>query len=71
MDLAVTKRLRSGIEFNLGIVNLTDKVYYETQNCFESRVAPEAPALSRIHGTPGYPFGITLGVTFHLRTKTH
>jgi outer membrane receptor protein involved in Fe transport len=71
VDLSVTKRLHSGIEFNLGIDNLTNKVYYETQNYFESRVAPEALAVNRIHGTPGYPFGITLGVTFHLRTKTH
>jgi outer membrane receptor protein involved in Fe transport len=71
VDLAVTKRLHSGIELNLGIDNLTDKAYYETQNYFESRAAPEAPVVNRIHGTPGYPFGFAVGVTFHIRTKTH
>jgi len=50
------KKLRSGIEFNLGIDNL--------------RVAPDDMAVSRIQGSPGYPFGVTLGVTFHLLGKT-
>ena len=49
--------------------NLTDRGYYETQNYFESRVAPEAPAVSRIHGTPGYPLSVMAGLTFRLRAK--
>ena len=69
MDLAVTKQLRRWLDFNLGIDNLADKSYYETQNYFESRVMPIAPAVNRIHGTPGYPFDLTLGVTFHLWAK--
>ena len=71
IDLAVTKKLGSGTELNLAIDNLTNKKYYETQNYFESRVTPDAPAASRIHGTPGYPFAITLGITFHPLAKTH
>jgi len=69
LDLAVTRQLRRWVDFNLGIDNLTDKAYYETQNYFESRVTPTAPAIYRIHGTPGYPFDLTLGVTLHLRSK--
>ena len=49
--------------------NLTDKIYYETQNFFESRVSPGAPAFERIHGTPGYPFGMTVGLTLRLGEK--
>jgi hypothetical protein len=70
LDLAVTKQLRHWVDFNLGIDNLADKKYYETQNYFESRVTPTAPAVSRIHGTPGYPFDLTLGLTLHLWPKS-
>jgi hypothetical protein len=49
--------------------NLTDKVFYETQNYYESRSHPGDPALSRIHATPGYPIGMTMGLTFHLSGK--
>lgn len=69
LDLAATKRLHRGVDFNMGIDNLSDKAYYETQNYFASRVTPTAPVQARIHGTPGYPFGITLGLTVHLQAK--
>jgi TonB dependent receptor-like, beta-barrel/Carboxypeptidase regulatory-like domain/TonB-dependent Receptor Plug Domain len=69
LDFALTKQVRRWLDFNLGIDNLTNKVYYETQNYFESRVTPDAPALCRIHGTPGYPFDLTVGATFHLWSK--
>ena len=69
LDLAVSRPVRRWADFNLGIDNLTNKVYYETQHYFESRVTPTAPAVSRIHGTPGYPFDLSLGVTLHLRSK--
>jgi hypothetical protein len=49
--------------------NLTGKNFYETQNYFESRTSPSADAKERIHGTPGYPFGITVGVTFRIGEK--
>jgi outer membrane receptor protein involved in Fe transport len=69
LDVAVTKQLRRWVDFNFDIDNLTDKLYYETQNYFVSRVTPTTPALARIHGTPGYPIGVTLGLTFHLFSK--
>ena len=69
LDLAVTKPIRPWLDLNFNIDNLTDKLYYETQNYFESRITPDAPAFERIHGTPGYPIGFTLGLTFRLGEK--
>jgi outer membrane receptor protein involved in Fe transport len=68
-DLGLAKQVRRGIEFNLSLDNLTNRDYYETQNYFESRVAPMAPILARIHATPGYPLTAVVGVTFRLRGK--
>ena len=69
IDLALRQPLRSWLDFNLTIDNLTDKRYYETQNYYESRIAPGAEVRSRIHGTPGYSRGLTLGLTFRLRRR--
>ncbi|MBV9958798.1 MAG: TonB-dependent receptor [Acidobacteria bacterium] len=69
LDLSLSKRLRRWVDFNLSIDNLTNKRYYETQNFFDSRLRPGDPVISRIHGTPGYPIGVTLGFTFHLFGK--
>jgi len=69
LDVAVTKPIRPWLDLNFNIDNLTDKLYYETQNYFESRITPTAPALERIHGTPGYPIGFTVGLTFRLSEK--
>jgi outer membrane receptor protein involved in Fe transport len=66
VDLAVTKKLRHGLEWNLSIDNLTNKHYYETQNFFDSRISPTAPVEVRVHGTPGYPFGYTTGLTWRI-----
>jgi outer membrane receptor protein involved in Fe transport len=66
VDLAVTKKLRHGLEWNLSIDNLTNKRYYETQNFFDSRISPTAPVEARVHGTPGYPFGFTTGFTWRI-----
>jgi hypothetical protein len=63
IDFALTKKLHRGIEWNLAVDNLNNKHYYETQNFFDSRLAPGAPAQARIHGTPGYPTGFTTGLT--------
>ena len=68
-DLALARALRHGIELNLSLDNLTNRDYYETQNYFESRVSPEAPAAWRIHGTPGYPLTVVAGVPFRLQGK--
>jgi hypothetical protein len=64
LDFAATKKLRYGLEWNLSIDNLNNKRYYETQNFFDSRVAPDAPIEARVHGTPGYPVGFTTGLTW-------
>lgn len=68
-DLGVTRQIRRGIEWNLSLDNLTNRDYYETQNYFESRLAPEAPIVARIHGTPGYPLTAAVGITFRLKGK--
>jgi outer membrane receptor protein involved in Fe transport len=68
-DLGMSRQIRHGIELNLSLDNLTNRAYYETQNYFESRVAPGAPILARIHATPGYPFTAVVGLTFRLRGK--
>jgi hypothetical protein len=69
-DLSITKSLRRTVDLSIEIDNLTGKRYYETQNYFESRVTPLGPAMERIHGTSGYPRGVTVGLTFHLGAKT-
>lgn len=69
LDLALRQPIRSWLDFNLSIDNLTDKRYYETQNYYESRIAPGAEAQSRIHGTPGYSRGLTVGLTFRLHGR--
>jgi hypothetical protein len=69
LDFGLTRRIRRGLDFNLALDNLTNKRYFETQNYFESRVAPGAPAVARIHATPGYPFTLTAGVTLRLFGK--
>ncbi len=69
VDLGVNKRLRRGLDFNLSIDNLFDKRYFETQNFFESRVRPGEEPAERIHATPGFPFGVTVGLTFRFHGK--
>lgn len=69
LDLSVSQRIRSWVDLNVSIDNLTDKHYFETQNYFESRLRPGAPVIARIHGTPGYSRGINVGLTFRLFRK--
>jgi outer membrane receptor protein involved in Fe transport len=68
-DMGIARQLRRGVELNFSLDNLTNRDYYETQNYFESRVSPDAPIVSRIHGTPGYPLTAVLGLTFRLGGK--
>ena len=68
LDLSLTRQVRRWVDFNLSIDNLTNKRYFETQNYFESRLRPGDP-VARIHGTPGYPIGLTVGLTFRLFSK--
>jgi len=68
-DLSVSKQIRHGVGLNFAVDNLNNKRYWETQNYFESRVTPTAPVLARVHGTPGYPIGLTVGLTVRLFEK--
>lgn len=70
MDFEVTKQIRPWVELNLGLDNLTNKRYYETQNYFESQPTPDPASRGfRVHATPGYPFDASAGITFHLGHK--
>jgi outer membrane receptor protein involved in Fe transport len=69
VDLSVSKQIRHGLGLNFAADNLNNKPYWETQNYFESRVTPTAPVLARVHGTPGYPIGFTVGLTVRLFEK--
>jgi outer membrane receptor protein involved in Fe transport len=69
VDLSVNKQLRSWVDLNFTIDNLTNKRYFETQNYFESRVTPFGPSIERIHATPGYPITVTAGLTFRFGRK--
>jgi len=66
VDLSFSKRLRSDLDLNVAVDNLTNKRYYETQNYFESRLTPDASPVTRLHGTPGYPLSLVVGVTYRL-----
>jgi outer membrane receptor protein involved in Fe transport len=69
LDFSMRQRIRRWVDFNFSIDNLTDKNYFETQNFFESRLRPGDPIIARIHATPGYSRGVTVGLTFHLLGK--
>ncbi len=69
VDFSMSKHLQPWVELNFSVDNLTDKRYFETQNYFESRLHPADPVVARIHGTPGYPVGVAVGLTFHLFGK--
>ena len=68
-DFGVAKQVHRGIELNLSMDNITNRLYYETQNYFESRVCPTCAVVARIHATPAYPFTVVGGVTFRLWGK--
>lgn len=68
-DLGLSKQLRRFMDLNLAIDNLFNKRYFETQNYFASRLRPADDVVARIHGTSGYPFTLTLGLTFRFFEK--
>jgi outer membrane receptor protein involved in Fe transport len=68
-DAGVSRQVNRRLELNLSVDNLTNRNYYETQNYFASRVTPDAPIVSRIHGTPGYPLSAVAGLTLHFGGK--
>jgi len=65
----MANQIRRWVDFNFSVDNLGNKTYYETQNYFPSRLQPGGPVITRIHGTPGYPIGLTVGFTFRLGGK--
>jgi len=67
-DFGLARRIRRGVEFHLTVDNLLNRVYYETQNYFESRLPTQDP-IARIHGTPGYSRTVIAGLTFRLGGK--
>lgn len=70
LDLSLSKRIRRAVDFNFAIDNLNDKKYWETQNYIVSRLPGEPlDGIARVHGTPGYPIGFTVGLTFRLGEK--
>ncbi len=71
VDFYLTKRLKKWIDLNFAIDNVLNKRYFETQNFFESRVLPgkDSPIGERLHATPGYPFTVSVGVTFRFGQK--
>ncbi|HMT07141.1 MAG TPA: TonB-dependent receptor [Pyrinomonadaceae bacterium] len=69
VDLAVSKRLKRWVDLNVAVDNLFNTKYFETQNYFESRACSTCDVTSRIHATPGYPFAVTVGVTFRIGRK--
>lgn len=69
LDVSLSKQLRHGVELTLAVDNLNNKRYFETQNYFESRQRPDAPVVARVHGTPGYPIDVTVGVKFRFSEK--
>jgi outer membrane receptor protein involved in Fe transport len=69
LDVSMSRRIARWVDFNLAVDNVTNKRYFETQNYYESRVAPGAPLVERIHATPGYPVTLTMGLTFRLFAK--
>ena len=69
IDLGLARHVNKRTELNFAFDNLANRSYYETQNYFESRANPTAPALFRIHGTPGYPLTAVVGLTLRFGGK--
>ncbi len=69
LDFSMRQHIRSWVDFNFSIDNLTDKHFFETQNYLESRIRPDAPIVAQVHATPGYSRGVTVGLTFRLFGK--
>lgn len=69
VDFNLSQKIKRWVSFNFSVDNLFNKKFYETQNYFESRLRPGDPVMARIHATPGYPFGVTAGLTFRFNEK--
>lgn len=68
-DMSLVRRINRNLDVNFAIDNLADRLYYETQNYVESRPYRGGDAAHGIHGTPGYPLTVTVGMTFRFKGK--
>ena len=70
VDFIVSKTIHHGVDLNFAVDNLNNKKYWETQNYFTSRLQGEPiNGVERVHATPGFPVGFTVGLTFRLGEK--
>ena len=70
VDFIVSKTIHHGVDLNFAVDNLNNKKYWETQNYFTSRLQGEPIiGVERVHATPGFPVGFTVGLTFRLGEK--
>jgi len=70
LDFSLSKQIRHNLDFNFAVDNLNNKRYWETQNFLVSRLQGEPlDGMQRVHATPGYPVGVTVGFTFHFGEK--
>jgi len=69
VDLKISKKIVRRFEASVGIDNLFNKKFFEVQNFGESRARPNDSIVARVHGTPGYPFSLTFGITFRFGEK--
>ncbi|MCB1022384.1 MAG: TonB-dependent receptor plug domain-containing protein, partial [Acidobacteria bacterium] len=67
-DFAMSRKITRNVDFNLAVDNMLDRNYWEMQNLFESRLPRQDP-VERIHGTPGYPATIVVGLTLRFGGK--
>ncbi|HYE53288.1 MAG TPA: TonB-dependent receptor [Chitinophagaceae bacterium] len=65
----VVNYARGSFEFGVSVQNLFDVRWKETQFDTESRLMNEPQPVSEIHFTPGTPFFVKLGVTYHFGRK--
>ena len=68
-DFSAVRRVSRRMDFNFGVDNVANRRFLETQNYIESRPYPGGAAAFGVHGTPGYPLTVTVGLTFRLGPK--
>jgi len=68
-DAAFSREITHKVSLSLSLDNVLDREFYETQNFFASRVAPDAPIVERIHGTPGFGRAVMVGLTVRFGGK--
>ena len=63
LDFAIVGTPSPGMDFNLAWTTSGEgQTLYRRSKLLRIASAPGRRALSRIHATPGYPFGVTLGL---------